>query len=116
MTTDEKPTAKFIDVRREQDKTTVVLEGEWTVRNAQPIEEAIKAAKQELGDQVFEVKGAEIEKLDTSGAILLKRLLPGKKPPDDLAENQQALLDFLPEFSEYRPPKKHDKPALERFF
>jgi phospholipid/cholesterol/gamma-HCH transport system permease protein len=116
MTTDEKPTSKFIDVKREQEKAYVVLEGEWTVRNAALIERAIKAAKQELGDQAFEVKGAEIEKLDTSGAILLKRLLPGKKAPDDLAEKQRALLDFLPEFSEYKPPKKHEKPAAERFF
>jgi phospholipid/cholesterol/gamma-HCH transport system permease protein len=116
MTTDEKRTSGFLEVRHEHEKTYVVLEGEWTVGNAAPIERAIMAAKRQLGDQAFEVRGAEIEKLDTSGAILLKRLLPGKKVPDDLAENQQALLDFLPEFSEYRPPKKHEKPAAERFF
>src|SRR5882724_4325312 len=116
MHTDEKPSSKFLEVKRDHGEACVVLEGEWTVRNAAPIEHAIDTAKQELGDEPFEVEGANIEKLDTSGAILLKRLLPGKKIPRDLAAKQRALLEFLPEFSAYKPPRKHDRGAAERFF
>src|SRR4030095_4117842 len=37
--------AKFVGIKREQYKTSLVLEGEWTVRNAGPIEQAIEDAQ-----------------------------------------------------------------------
>jgi phospholipid/cholesterol/gamma-HCH transport system permease protein len=109
--------AKFVGIKREQNKTSLVLEGEWTVRNAGPIEQAIEDAQDELGRGSFsEVIATGIEKLDTSGAMLLKKLLSEKQLPRNLTESQRALLEFLPAFSEYNPPEKKQPSAIVRFF
>ena len=110
------PSTGFIEIKQEQNQTSLVLTGQWTVGNAAPIEEAIRAAKQKTGEQAFEVSGEGLEKLDKSGAILLKKILPGKKLPSHLTQEQRALLEFLPGFSEYKPSAKEKKPRAVAFF
>lgn len=116
MTIRESTNVKFLEVRQEQDKTYFVLDGEWTLRNAVPIGQAIDDVKQKFGDRPFEVIGKGIEKLDTSGALLLKSLLPDKQLPAHLTKAQRALLDFLPAFSEYQPSASDKQSAFVRFF
>jgi len=108
--------SQFLEVERKQDKTYLVLEGDWTVRNAAPIEQDIERVKQDLGDQQFEVVGDHIAKLDTSGALLLKTLLPKETLPPRLTDKQRSLLKFLPSFSEYAPPKEQGQGAVVAFF
>ena len=60
------PGTGFIEIKQEQNKTSLVLAGQWTVGNAAPIEEAIRDAKQKTGGQSFEVSGEGLGKLDTS--------------------------------------------------
>ena len=106
----------FMEVERKQDKTYLVLEGDWTVRNAAPIEQDIERVTQNLGGQEFEVVGEHISKLDTSGALLLKKLLPKESLPPHLTDKQRRLLEFLPSFSEYAAPKKQGQTPLVAFF
>jgi phospholipid/cholesterol/gamma-HCH transport system permease protein len=108
--------AKFIEVKRDGDQTTVFLEGEWTVENAGLIEREIEATCREWsrGDPVISAKA--ITKLDTSGAMLLKKLLPEKEKPHHLEGTQRALIDFLPTLEEYKHPEKRKPPLHFRFF
>lgn len=110
------PGAKFVEIKREREKTYLVLEGDWTVQNAGPIEQAIEHTQRELGHGSSEVIAKGIEKLDTSGALLLKKLLPGKQLPRNLTETQRALLEFLPAFSDYKPQDKKEPTAIVGFF
>jgi phospholipid/cholesterol/gamma-HCH transport system permease protein len=110
------PGVKFVEIKRERDKTYLVLAGEWTVRNAGPIEQAVTQTQRELGHGFSEVIAKGIENLDTSGALLLKKLLPEKQLPRNLTETQRGLLEFLPAFSEYKPQDKKEPPAIVRFF
>jgi phospholipid/cholesterol/gamma-HCH transport system permease protein len=110
------PADKFVGIKRERDKTYLVLEGEWTVRNAGSIERAIEHTQLELDRGSSEVIAKGIEKLDTSGALLLKKLLPEKRLPHNLTETQRALLEFLPAFSEYKPQDEKERPAIAGFF
>ncbi len=106
----------FMEVKREQDKTSLVLGGEWTIRNAAPIERDIDEITQKLGSQPVEVIGDRIDKLDTSGGLLLKKLATKEKAPPRLTETQRKVLEFLPEFTEYEPRKKKSYSAFVAFF
>ena len=98
----------FMDVERKQDKTYLVLEGDWTVRNAAPIEQDIERVTQNLGGQQFEVVGEHISKLDTSGALLLKKLLPKENLPPHLTKKQRSLLEFLLPVGHLRSQPRQD--------
>ncbi len=113
---DSSSNSQFMHVERKQDKTCLVLEGDWTVRNAAPIDQNIERVTQSLGGQPFEVVGEHISKLDTSGALLLKKILPNENLPPHLTDKQRSLLEFLPSFSEYAAPKKQGQTALVAFF
>src|SRR5687767_15016714 len=93
---------KFMRVQREQDKTYLALEGEWTLPNAAAIERAIEDVAPTL-DHPYEIKGDRIENLDTTGAFLLKKLGGQNEAPAHLKDEQQSVLDFLPPYSEYSP-------------
>jgi phospholipid/cholesterol/gamma-HCH transport system permease protein len=108
--------ANFVEIKREEDKTYLVLKGDWTVRNAGSIERAIADALRELRHGSPEIIAERIKHLDTSGALLLKKLLPEKLVPRNLTETQSALLEFLPAFSEYKPRKKKEPRLMARFF
>jgi phospholipid/cholesterol/gamma-HCH transport system permease protein len=110
------PSIRFVTVKRAQDKTCLVLGGKWTIDNASLLTKAIESAEQELGHQPFEVAAEGIEKLDTSGALLLKRLLPEKLLASHLAAGQRELLDFLPAYVEYKVPTKENPSALVSLF
>ncbi len=93
----------------------LVLQGEWTVDHAGELERDVDEVAQELRDRPVEIVGDKIEKLDTSGAFLLKKLLRQQQVSPHLPDQQNSLLKFLPSFAEYRPPKKPG-PSLYRAF
>jgi len=109
------PHKKFVEVKQAADKACVVLDGEWTVEHAGAVERDIEQAANELDDRPFEIASGQIEKLDTSGAFLLKKLLRKEEPPS-LTDSQRALLEFLPAFSEYSPHAKETRPAYVVLF
>jgi phospholipid/cholesterol/gamma-HCH transport system permease protein len=106
---------KFVEIDRKRGQPRLVLAGEWTVENARPITDAIDQARREIGRQQVDVAGEGIEKLDTTGALLLKTLVP-KKALAHLTKDQRALLEFLPDVSEYKPPAREKKSAFTIFF
>jgi phospholipid/cholesterol/gamma-HCH transport system permease protein len=93
---------KFLKVRRERDKTYLDLEGEWTLPNAAIIERTVENIAPAL-DQPYEIVGEHIEKLDTTGAFLLKKLGAQSESSAQLKDGLQSILDFLPPYSEYSP-------------
>lgn len=105
----------FVAVKEDGDTANLVLHGEWTVENAASIAQAVLAATQKLGRRHFKVVGKDIAKLDTTGALLLKKLIPDDADVH-LNKQQQALLDFLPAASERRPAKSRSPPAVVQFF
>lgn len=107
---------RFVEIKHEQDKDVVVLAGEWTLRNAAPIEKEIEHAIKELNGHSYEVAADGIGKLDTSGAFLLKKLAVREKSTPRLTDSQRSVLDFLPTYSEYSPPAEHKPSALVASF
>jgi phospholipid/cholesterol/gamma-HCH transport system permease protein len=107
---------RFVEIKQETDKAVVILDGDWTIRNAAPIEKDVEHAIQELNDHPYEVVADRIGRLDTSGAFLLKKLTAREKLPPHLAEAQRTVLDFLPAYSEYTPPVEHRPPAVVASF
>ena len=112
----DRPSSKFVEIKQAQDKTVLVLDGDWTIDNAAPIEKQIAQAARELDHKPYEVVGDEIDRLDTSGAFLLKKLVAGQGAPPHLSEPQRAVLDFLPAYSEYTPRAKRKPSALVASF
>ena len=110
------PTRKFVAIGQERGKTTAVLEGEWTVENAGPIEAEVEDAIRQLGKKPYAVVTKNIERLDTSGAFLLKRLLPEDGPQPQLTKLQKSLLEFLPPFEPYKGQGKKKPSRLVAFF
>jgi phospholipid/cholesterol/gamma-HCH transport system permease protein len=104
--------SKFVTVQ--QDKSILVLDGAWTVQNASDIARAIEIARHEVGPNAFAVTGEDIEKLDTTGALLLKKLLPEHQQAR-LTDDHRAVLDFLPPVSDYKPQPKPDRVTLTSF-
>ena len=107
---------QFVEVQREEHESHLILRGDWTVEHADEIEQAIKESRRGLGRKSPKVILRGIERLDTSGALLLKKLLPGKALPDNLTPTQRALLEFLPPFSEYKPRAPRLSSAFVRWF
>jgi phospholipid/cholesterol/gamma-HCH transport system permease protein len=107
---------KFVEFKRERDKTHLVLHGEWTIENAPLIERQIDEALRQTGGKDFDVIADNIDKLDTSGAFLLKKLAKDKATQPHLRGDQRAILEFLPDYAEYVPPKRGPKPAAASVF
>ena len=107
---------RFVEVKQEQDKAVLVLNGEWTIENAAPIEKEIEYAAQALEQRPAEVVGDGIAKLDTSGAFLLKKLTAVEGIPPHLKPPQKIVVDFLPDYSEYTPPAERKPSALVSAF
>jgi len=107
---------RFVEIKHDKDKDVVVLEGDWTIHNAAPIEKEIEHAIQEINGHPYEVVGDKIGKLDTSGAFLLKKLTAREKVPPHLADTQRTVLDFLPAYAEYTPPPKKTPPIAVASF
>jgi phospholipid/cholesterol/gamma-HCH transport system permease protein len=105
---------KFIEVRENHNQTALVLEGAWTIDNAGDLEREIDHASKAVKDKPVEIATDRIEKLDTSGAFLLKKLLRGGESAQ-LPASQRALFDFLPSAAEYGPRKK-PRPSLRAAF
>jgi len=112
---DRRSDAKFMKVQRERDKTYLDLEGEWTLANAAIIERTIANVVPTLDPQ-YEIVGEHIEKLDTTGAFLLKRLGARNEPPAHLKDEQRNILEFLPPYSEYAPRQTGSRNAFVAFF
>jgi phospholipid/cholesterol/gamma-HCH transport system permease protein len=110
------PKSKFVEIKREQGKTSLVLEGEWTVQNAGPIEAEVDDVLRRLGKKPYDIVTKKIERLDTSGAFLLKRLLPEGGMPAHLSKTQKSLLEFLPPFEAYKPKAKQKLSRIVAFF
>ncbi len=102
-------------VQQERDKTYLDLEGEWTLHNAAIIERNIENIAPTL-DQPYEIVGEHIEKLDTTGAFLLKKLGARNEPPAHLKDEQRNILEFLPPYSEYAPHQTGSRNAFVGFF
>jgi phospholipid/cholesterol/gamma-HCH transport system permease protein len=109
-------TSNFVGVKRERGRTLLVLGGEWTLENAAAIERQIDEALRQIGDEDFEVIGDDIGKLDTSGAFLLKKVTKERAAQAQLRAELRAILEFLPDYSEYTPPKREKKPAVPLVF
>ena len=109
MASKNRSTSKFAEIKDSHGKQTLVLDGDWTVDNAGAIEKAV--AQIPRTERGVAVQAESLGKLDTSGALLLKRLLPGNKLPAGLKPQQKAILEFLPEFAEYKPAKEKEKPG-----
>ena len=110
------PNSKFVEIKRGREKTSLILDGEWTVHNARPIEEAVEDAIRQVGKQPYELVTKGVEKLDTSGAFLLKRLLPEDGPPAHLTKVQKSLLEFLPAYEAYKRTGNAKPPRITAFF
>lgn len=98
----------FAELKEEKGKSTLVLSGDWTVDNAGAIEKAVAGIPRK---DPYAVQAESLGKLDTSGAVLLKKLLPDKNLPTGLKPQQKAVLEFLPDFSAYKPEPKKEKPG-----
>jgi phospholipid/cholesterol/gamma-HCH transport system permease protein len=97
----------FLEIGTRDGRSTVLLKGDWTIENAASIERAIASApKADLT-----VRAEALRRLDTSGALLLKRLLPEGVMPDGLDVTHRRLLEFLPPFSGYRHSREHRSAA-----
>lgn len=99
--------SKFIEIKEDKGKTTLILDGDWTVDNAGAIENAVA----QIPRTVDSVRAEGLGKLDTSGALLLKKVLPDNTLPHGLKPRQKAILEFLPDFAAYQPPKTARKPG-----
>jgi len=110
MTRQDGASLRFVEVKPDRDKIHLVLEGEWTIENAAAIERDIDEAMRRINGHPFDVVGDGIDKLDTSGAFLLKKLAKGDTQTH-LAEKQRTVLEFLPDYSEYTPPKQEKQPV-----
>jgi phospholipid/cholesterol/gamma-HCH transport system permease protein len=88
-------------------RSTVILKGDWTIENAATIEQAIAHLPQTEG--TLSVRADDVRRLDTSGALLLKRLVPEGEFPRGLDPRHRALLEFLPPFSSYRRKRRRSK-------
>jgi phospholipid/cholesterol/gamma-HCH transport system permease protein len=102
---------KFVELKRERGRTMLILEGEWTLEKVAVIERQVDEALRQIGDEHFDVIADDIDRLDTSGAFLLKRLAKQEAAQTHLKTDQRAILEFLPDYSEYAPPKREQKPA-----
>jgi phospholipid/cholesterol/gamma-HCH transport system permease protein len=109
------PNTKFMKVQREQDKTSLDLEGEWTLPNAAVIERNIEDMAPAL-DRPYEISAEHIDRLDTTGAFLLKKLGGRNEPPSHLKDEQRNILEFLPPYSEYAPHQTNKQNAFVAFF
>jgi len=107
--------AKFMKVRHERDKTYLDLEGEWTLPNAALIERSVENIAPTL-DQPYEIIGQHIERLDTTGAFLLKKLGAKNKSSAQLKDEQRNILEFLPPYSEYSPHHATAQTSFVTFF
>jgi phospholipid/cholesterol/gamma-HCH transport system permease protein len=110
MTRQDGASLRFVEVKPDRDKIHLVLDGEWTIENAAAIERDIDEAMRRINGHPFDVVGDGIDKLDTSGAFLLKKLAKGGTQTH-LAETQRTVLEFLPDYSEYAPPKQEKQPV-----
>lgn len=106
---------KFMEIKQEQDKAVLLLNGDWTIENAAPIEQEIEQAVKELDHRPYEVAADRIAKLDTSGAFLLKKLTATEKAPPRLSPTLEPVLNFLPDYSEYTPSVER-KPSFVAAF
>jgi phospholipid/cholesterol/gamma-HCH transport system permease protein len=104
-----------VKVRQERGKTTLVLEGAWTVANAGALEQEVLTLAPRLQKTSVEVQAEKIAELDTSGAFFLKKILPEKKGAR-LNETQRELLDFLPDASDYASPKETGASRVRALF
>jgi phospholipid/cholesterol/gamma-HCH transport system permease protein len=107
---------KFVELKREPGRTMLILEGEWTLEKVAVIERQVDEALRQIGDEHFDVIADDIDRLDTSGAFLLKRLAKQEAAQTHLKTDQRAILEFLPDYSEYAPPKREQKPAVAPLF
>src|SRR2546426_9814253 len=114
MDIDKEPRSKFIAIKAGKSKDVLVLGGAWTVDNAGAITQAIEQAKKETDGRPFDIAGEEIERLDTTGALLLKTFL-AEPQAARLADEHRALLDFLPPVSEYKPQQERRPPVFTAF-
>jgi phospholipid/cholesterol/gamma-HCH transport system permease protein len=106
----------FVEIRDARGKATLLLTGRWTIENTAAIEDAIATIRRRPARDAYEVIGEGIERLDTSGALLLKRLLPDGELPRRLKREHRALLEFLPQFSEYESPSRDRDSGLRALF
>lgn len=102
------PSFKFAEIIEEKGRSTLVLDGDWTVDNAAAIENAVAQIPHKTS---YAVRAGNLGKLDTSGALLLKKLLPGNSLPHGLKPQQKAILEFLPDFTAYTPEARKEKPG-----
>ena len=109
MASKTRSSTKFAEIQDAGGRSTLVLDGDWTVDNAGAIENAV--AEIARGEGGYTVRAENLGKLDTSGALLLKRLLPEKKLPTGLKPQQKAILEFLPDFAEYKPETEKKPPG-----
>ncbi|MEZ0261821.1 MAG: ABC transporter permease [Alphaproteobacteria bacterium] len=77
------------------DPDTFALEGEWTIYNIESLEKAIAAWKKRHKD--VKVDPSPLEKLDTSGAWLIKKHFFDATFTAKFTDHQQKLLDSIPE-------------------
>ena len=90
---------KFMEIKREQDKAVLLLRGDWTIENAAPIEQEIEHAAQELDHRPYDVVADRIDRLDTSGAFLLKKLTAAEASPPRLSPALQPVLGSMPQWN-----------------
>jgi phospholipid/cholesterol/gamma-HCH transport system permease protein len=106
---------KFMKVQHKRDKTYLDLEGEWTLTNAATIERNIENLAPTL-DHPYEIVGENIEKMDTTGAFLLKKLAGRNDPSSHLKDEQRNILEFLPPYSDYAPNRTRTQSAFVSLF
>jgi phospholipid/cholesterol/gamma-HCH transport system permease protein len=106
---------KFVEVVERPDKLALVLEGDWTINNAGELEREVQSVAQRLDDKPLEIAEDRIEKLDTSGAFLLKRLLRGDAKSLS-RQPQRELFDFVPAAVDHKPPEETRARSLRAGF
>jgi phospholipid/cholesterol/gamma-HCH transport system permease protein len=103
------PRMRFVEIKTDPDKVHLVLDGEWTIENAAAIERDIDEVMRRMNGHPFDLVGDGIDKLDTSGAFLLKKLSK-QQSQTHLTDTQRTVLEFLPDYTEYAPPKQEKQP------
>lgn len=109
------PSATFVLVETSSDEARLVLDGEWTVTNAGQLTEALDQATLDIGQRPVKGVVDKIKKLDTTGALLLKSLLPADTA-NGLSKDHRRVLDFLPSVSDRRPDQEKDPPTIRKLF
>lgn len=93
---------------------TLVLQGDWSIKNSALIVQQFESDKPDGG--FSKIDATSVEKIDSWGAYYLKKILSDHNLQADVTDDQRKLLDFLPDQRQAPQPEKRTvNPLVEGF-